>query len=170
MNSGGKSVYMRSIVIAQILFQIGLPVPAKSAEMFIFDNISLCFSSKIKDKIGGRLENECNNISSICNTISDKSFILLDELFSSTNSYDAVVLAKKLTEWFAFRGCCVIYTTHTHDLIYQINEINCLPEIKSKVDTLVAENITYKINREPYKFESNAMRIFEKYGMSFLVK
>ena len=30
--------------------------------------------------------------------------------------------------------------------------------------------ITYEIKRDPYKFESNAMRIFEKYRMSFLVK
>ena len=174
VNSGGKSVYMRSVGIAQILFQLGFPIPAKKAEMFVCDRVYTCFSSKIKDNVGGRLENECKQIAAICKSASEKSMILLDEIFSSTNSYDACLLARKITEWFSLRGCCVIYTTHIQNLIAQTGEINSASNVKSRVDTLVADyaggNLTYKIDRKPYEFDSNSAEIFEKYGMGFLTK
>lgn len=62
-NSGGKSVFLHSIGIAQVLFQLGLYVPAKNAVMLPIDNICIHFPSEllVQDD-GGRLEYECKAV------------------------------------------------------------------------------------------------------------
>lgn len=173
VNSGGKSVFLRSIGIAQILFQLGLPIPARNARMVAFHQVMACFSNRIGDKVGGRLENECKQIAKLCENASDACLVLLDEMFSSTNSYDAALLARKTVEWFAVKGTYVVYTTHIHELFSKVDEINQLPNGKSKVDILCAdyqnEKVTYRIVKKEYNYESTAVQIFEKYGMDFIL-
>ena len=115
-NSGGKSVFLRAAAIAQILFQLGLPVPGKKARMQPCTAIFAHFSSKVSDKVGGRFENECKNVLPIYKAATSDSLILLDELFSSTSTYEGGIVAEKILRHFAAVGCRCIYTTHIHSL------------------------------------------------------
>lgn len=172
VNSGGKSVYLRSVGIAQVLFQLGMPIPARKGSMTAFHEIMSLFSHKTGDKAGGRLENECREMAKLCEKATEHSMILLDEVFSSTNSYDASVLAKKIVEWFAKKGCSVIYTTHIHELVLQAETLLDGVDALSRVDVWSAEyqeeKATYRILRKPFCYESTAMQIFKKYGMESL--
>ncbi len=172
-NSGGKSVYLRSVGVAQVIFQLGLPLPAKKAEMTIFESLFSCFRGRIKDKVGGSLENECKMVASICEKVTERSLVLFDEVFSTTSSYDACLIAEKVIEHFARTGCAALYVTHIHELIEYAGCINENPGIKSKIDFLSAGyaggNRSYKIIREKCNYGSAAMDIFKKYGMEFLI-
>lgn len=172
-NSGGKSVYLRSVGIAQVLFQLGLPITAKKAEMMVFNEMCSCFRNNINDKRSGSFENECKVVSDLCRDISEKSLILLDEVFSTTSSYDAYVIAQKIIEYFSRMGCCLIYATHIHELVESASLVNANTNAKSKVDFLSAEYIdnqrSYKIMRRKCDYGSAAMDIFEKYSMEFLL-
>jgi len=170
-NSGGKSVYLRSVGIAQILFQLGLPVPARSASMQICHEIFSLFSSKVKDIHGGRFENECKGFLEFYKETTDKSLVFLDEMFSSTNSLEGTIIATRVLKYFARIGCKCIYTTHMHDLIPEIDKINAEPDIKSHVDGLSAEMVnktaTYKIKRCRESYHGYAEEICKKYGFDF---
>ena len=93
-NSGGKTAFLRSVGISQVLFQLGLPIPAKSAKMKIFKNIFSHFASKVKDETGGRFENECRSILNFYNNISEDTLLLLDEMFSTTSSFEGTIIAE----------------------------------------------------------------------------
>lgn len=172
-NSGGKSVYLRAVGIAQVLFQLGLPITAKEAEMMVFDQFCSCFRNNLMDKIGGSFENECKVVSSICRNISEKSLILFDEVFSTTSSSDAYMIAQKIIEYFSKLGCCMIYATHIRELVENASSVNKSKNAKSKVDFLSVEynggHRNYKIIRCKCDYGSAAMDIFEKYGMDFLL-
>ena len=59
-NSGGKTMFLRSVGIAQVLFQLGLPVPAKSAKMQVCKEISPIFHRKFPTKSAGALKTNAN--------------------------------------------------------------------------------------------------------------
>jgi len=172
-NSGGKSVYLRSVGVAQILFQLGIPIPAKSAKMKIYNSIFSCFRNKIKDVMGGSFENECRSIAEIIKNISKDSLILFDEVFSTTNSYDAYLIAKKMLEYIAKSGCFMIYVTHIHELINNIDYINSIDGIKSKIDFLSTEcndgEKSYRIIRGKGEYFSAVNDILKNCGLDFLV-
>ena len=171
-NSGGKSVYLRSIGAAQVLFQLGIPIPAKSAKMRIYNSVFSCFRNKIKDVTGGSFENECKLIAEILNTAGENSLILFDEVFSTTNSYDAYLIAKKMLEYIARQGCSMVYVTHIHELINNIDGINSACGIKSKIDFLSADlnngEKSYKIIRHRGDYYSAVNDILKNLGLDFL--
>lgn len=168
-NSGGKSIYLRSVGTAQVLFQLGMPVPAKSARMKIYDSIFSCFRNKVKDVTGGSFENECKLIAEILKKTGENSLILFDEVFSTTNSYDAYLIATKALEYIARSGCSMIYVTHIHELINNADRINSLSGIKSKVDFLSADSRkNYKIIRCKGNYCSAAKDILKNCGLDFL--
>ncbi len=170
-NSGGKSVYLRSVGIAQVLFQLGLPVPAKEAEMQICHEIFSHFSAKTGDRSGGRFENECKSVLKFYKEITEKSLVLLDEMFSTTGAFEGSIIATRILKHFAKVGCKCIYTTHMHELTSKIDEINSEENVKSKVDGLTAQMIneeyTYKINRCRESYSSYAEEVCKKYGWDF---
>lgn len=167
-NSGGKTAFLRSVGIAQILFQMGLPIPSYKAKMPLFKNVFSHFSSNTKDINGGRFENECKDVIKFYEQADENSLVLLDELFSTTSTTDGCVVSARILKRFAERGCKCIYTTHMHALIYAIDEINSLENVKSRIDSLWAEfhggACTYRILRKRESQGSFAESICEKYG------
>lgn len=165
-NSGGKSVYIRAVGICYILFQLGLPIPARKAKMRPADGFFTHFVSKTSASVGGRLENECHSISDICKKISPDGLLLMDESFSSTSAYDGAVIAEEVLKSLSKKGCRVIYATHMHDLVPKIDELNA-ENGKSRVDSLSVDsgkNI-HKIERLRGSGQSLALEIFKKYGL-----
>ena len=171
-NSGGKSVYLRSIGTAQILFQLGMPIPARTAKMRIYKSIFSCFRNKVKDTTGGSFENECKLIAEILKNADEGSLLLFDEVFSTTNSYDAYLIAKKMLEYIAKSGCSMVYVTHIHELINNTECINSIGGIKSKIDFLSADlnngEKSYRIIRCRGNYYSAVNDILKSCGLDFL--
>jgi hypothetical protein len=167
-NSGGKSVFLHSVGIAQVLFQLGLYVPAGEAAMFPADYLYMHLASESTiQNAAGRLEHECMAINEILKTITSKSMVLVDEAFSSTSAYDGSALAEELLKHFTIVGCRGVFSTHIHDL--PIERINSHSKAAAKVDTLVAASFggrrMYRIIRQKPEGLSHAKDIAKKYGL-----
>ena len=173
-NRGGKSVITVALGAAQALCQLGLPVPAESAEISPVSGIFTHFPEGADDTIDkGRLGEECARLREIFDAANDGSMILLDESLSSTGSYEASYIASEILTAFAARGCRGIFSTHLHELAASVPEINA----RSKecggisVDTLVAGieegRRSFKIQRAKPDGKSYARDIAQKYGLTF---
>lgn len=171
-NSGGKSVFLQSIGIAQALFQLGLYIPATEAILSPSEHICVHFPSKVAIEVdGGRLEQECKMVGKILKEVSKTSFVLMDETFSSTSAYDASILAESMLKHLASIGCKGIFSTHIHSLGKAIDEINESETRLSKVQGLIAvtESGTrsYRIEVGRSEGHSHAKDIAKKYGLVF---
>ncbi|HBN84899.1 MAG TPA: hypothetical protein DDZ89_13775, partial [Clostridiales bacterium] len=83
-NRGGKTTFLRTVGLAQILFQAGLYVPASSAVMSPVRNIYTHYPKTERKLIGeGRLGEELREISEILKCISKDSLLLMNESLSS---------------------------------------------------------------------------------------
>jgi DNA mismatch repair protein MSH4 len=113
VNGSGKSTYLKQIAIIIILAHCGSYVPADEA--FI----------PIRDKLFTRLGNtddQEHNISSflqemkessfICNNVTDKSLVLIDELGRATSNEDGVAIAWAIAEHLLVRRAFTFFVTH----------------------------------------------------------
>ncbi len=173
-NRGGKSVITVAVGASQALFQLGLSVPAESAEMSVVDAIFTHFPEGADDTIDkGRLGEECARLKEIFDAVTPDSMILLDESLSSTGAYEASYIASEILSGFAVLGCRGIFSTHLHELAASVPEINARSKAMGgiQIDTLVAGieegKRSFKIYRAKPDGKSYARDIADKYGLSF---
>lgn len=88
-NGSGKTVFLRSVGTAQILFQAGLPIPCMNAQMLPFSKIVTQFSEAEKEfcegNDAGRFEQEVRVLAQMADTLTKDSLVLLNETFQSTS-------------------------------------------------------------------------------------
>ena len=173
-NRGGKSVITCAVGMAQIMAQLGMPVPANSLKISPVDAVFTHFPAGGEDTIDkGRLGEECARLGIILEKVTPDSMILLDESLSSTGAYEASYIAAELLAAFGVVGCRGIFSTHLHELAARIDEINDkTAEFGGvKLDSIVAEitdgKRSFKIVRKKPDGKSYARDITDKYGLSF---
>ncbi len=171
-NSGGKSVFTCGVGLVQVMFQLGLPVPAKSAVISPVEGIFTHFAQDTHVSTqDGRLGSECERVKEIFEKLPTHALVLLDETFSGTGSYEGAYLAADTLRALSAFGVHAIYCTHIHELAAHIPDINQDTHASSRVDTLVAGSglgdVRFSITRKAPDGKSYASRIAEKYGLSY---
>ena len=117
-NMAGKSTYMRQTAIISIMMQIGCFIPAKSANMPIFDAIYTRIGAS-DDLVSGESTfmvemNEANN--AVVNA-TENSLIIFDELGRGTATFDGMSLAQSIIEYIDKKiKAKTLFSTHYHEL------------------------------------------------------
>ena len=174
-NRGGKSVITCAVGLAQVMMQLGMYVPAKSAVLSPVDGIYTHFPTGADDTIDtGRLGEECARLSEILDCVTANSLVLLDESLSSTGSYEASYIAAEVISGLAHIGCRCLFSTHLHELAAEIENLNrrSLANGGVAIDTLVAGikgegKRSFKITRAKPDGKSYARDIAESYGLTY---
>ncbi len=170
-NSGGKSVFTCGVGILQIMFQLGMPIPASEGRISPVDGIFTHFPSEVEvTTVDGRLGNECALAKKIFENLTPNSLVLMDETFSGTGSFEGSFLAADVLSALSALGVHAVYCTHMHELTTHIPEINGRPETRTKVATLSAGaegHERFRILRRAPDGKSYAARIAAKYGLSY---
>ena len=116
-NRGGKSTFLRSLGLAQLMMQCGMFVPAESFQANICDGIFTHF--KRKEDAGmksGKLDEELSRMNAIIDHLTPASVILLNESFASTNEREGSEIARQIVRALLDKGIKVICVTHLFDL------------------------------------------------------
>ena len=166
-NSGGKTVFLNSVGAAQYYFQLGMPIPAKSATMPICDAIYKVSVEKQKaSNSAGRFEQECITLSKILQKATSNSLVLVDEAFTSTSSSAAVPIAANFIAELCEIGAKCIFVTHYHQLCESEPKIaECGAHVDYLHATINGENRVYFIQKGKAEANSYAQGIAKKYGL-----
>lgn len=170
-NNGGKTVFLVSVGMAQILAQLGMLIPAKSIEISPIYHIYVHFPKYSANEKMGRLEDECARIKEIFESINKYSLCLFDETFSSTDFDEGCGLAFEILRAIECYGAHAIFGTHFHHLNHRVNEAKADGDCVS-FDYLSAgisngKHRTYRITRSRPEGKSFASDIAAKYGLSY---
>lgn len=117
-NMSGKSTYMRQLAIIIILAQIGSFVPAKSADLFIYDKIYTRIGAS-DDLVKGEstFMVEMLEAKKALEGATNRSLILFDELGRGTATYDGMSLAEAILEYVNEDiKAILLFSTHYHEL------------------------------------------------------
>ncbi len=117
-NMSGKSTYMRMLATIVILAQIGSFVPAKVADLMVFDAIFTRIGAS-DDLVSGQstFMVEMMEANYAITNATKNSLILFDEIGRGTATYDGMALAQAILEYIHERiGCVTLFSTHYHEL------------------------------------------------------
>jgi len=117
-NMSGKSTYMRQVALTAILAQAGSFVPASEARLQVFDRVFTRVGAS-DDIAGGRstFMVEMSELSTILDSATERSLVLLDEVGRGTSTADGLAIAQAVTEHLHDEvGALTLFATHHHDL------------------------------------------------------
>ncbi|WP_259115682.1 DNA mismatch repair protein MutS [Candidatus Karelsulcia muelleri] len=139
-NMSGKSAILRQTALIILMAQIGSYVPASYASIGIVDKIFSRVGSSDNISMGeSTFMKEMNETASIINNLSDRSFLILDEIGRGTSNDDGISLAWSIIEFLNknIHKPKTLFATHYHELnniSYYINNIKNYSVSVKKID------------------------------------
>jgi DNA mismatch repair protein MutS len=164
-NQGGKTTFARMVGQLHYLAGLGVPVPARRAQLLLADRLFTLFGRQEDiSTLRGRLDDELVRVREILEQASSQSLILLNEVFASTTVADAVYLGREVLRRIIALGCPAVCVTF-------VDELTDLGEATVSMVAMVAPDDpsvrTYKIERRSADGRAYAWAIAEKYGLSY---
>ncbi|HTQ89354.1 MAG TPA: hypothetical protein VMK84_07650, partial [Streptosporangiaceae bacterium] len=112
-NSGGKSTFLRSVGVAQLMMQCGLFVTAGSYRANVTRGI---FTHFIREEdagmTSGRLDDELRRMSAIAGRIGPGCLMLFNESFAGTNEREGSEIGRQVVSALLDAGITVFFVTH----------------------------------------------------------
>jgi DNA mismatch repair ATPase MutS len=116
-NRGGKSTFLRSIGLAQLMMQCGMFVPAEYFRANACHGVFTHFKREEDSSMGsGKLDEELRRMSGIVDQMSPYSIALFNESFASTNEREGSEIARQIVRALLETDVKVLYVTHMFDL------------------------------------------------------
>jgi hypothetical protein len=115
-NSGGKSTFLRSAGLAQLMMQCGMFVTAAGLRASIGRPV---FTHFLREEdpamISGRLDEELKRMSAIADHVDRGCLILFNESFAATNEREGSEIARQVVRALLEAGIRVFFVTHQFD-------------------------------------------------------
>ncbi len=166
-NSGGKTVFLNSLALAQYYFQLGMPISAKSASLPICDAIyKISVEEQANADLVGRFEKECISLSEVLKKFTPNSLALIDEAFASTAAAEAVPIAANFIYELCRLGGKCVFITHYHELNETQPKIReCSERVGYLHTESQGERRSYAVRQGKAEKNSYAQNIAKKYGL-----
>jgi hypothetical protein len=120
-NEGGKSTFLRSVGVAQLMMQAGMFVAAEAFGANVRDGVFTHFSREEDAALThGKLEEELARISAIVKYVGSTSLLLCNESFASTNELEGSQIARDIVHATVESGVKVLFVTHLYDLAHNL--------------------------------------------------
>ncbi|MCL5772298.1 MAG: DNA mismatch repair protein MutS [Actinobacteria bacterium] len=115
-NQGGKSTFLRSIGLSQLMMQCGMFVPAEHFSSNICDNLFTHYKRKEDSTMkSGKLDEELSRMSDIINNITTNSIILFNESFAATNEREGSEIARQIISALLEKHIKIFFVTHLYE-------------------------------------------------------
>ncbi len=116
-NQGGKTTFLRSIGLAQIMMQCGMFVLSSYYKTTLCSGIFTHFKKEEDKNIkSGKFDEELSRMSNIIDHISPNALILFNESFSSTNEAEGSQIAQQIIEALIQKNIKIFFVTHMYEL------------------------------------------------------
>jgi DNA mismatch repair ATPase MutS len=116
-NQGGKSTFLRSLGLAQLMTQCGMFVAAHSFRASVCDGVFTHYKREEDVTMeSGKLDEELRRMSEIADAIRPGAILLCNESFASTNEREGSEIARQIVHALLESGVRVFFVTHLFDL------------------------------------------------------
>lgn len=112
-NQGGKSTFLRSIGLAQLMMQCGMFVPAVWFSANLCDHLFTHFKREEDTTMeSGKLDEELGRMNDIVDHIGSASMVLLNESFAATNEREGSEIARHIISALLEKHIKIFFVTH----------------------------------------------------------
>ena len=114
-NHGGKTTFIRSVGVSQLMAQCGMFVPAKHMTTQVFRGIYTHFvRNEDATMSAGKLEEELRRLSKMIDVMNPGSLIFLHESFATTSEREGAGIAEDIIKAFFDNNITVFFVTHIY--------------------------------------------------------
>jgi hypothetical protein len=118
-NTGGKSTFLRSVGLAQLMMQAGMFVAADTFSSEVCDSIFTHYKREEDTTMeSGKWDEELSRMSEIVDRINSNSMLLCNESFASTNEREGSQIASQIVGALLDRHVKVFFVTHLYHFAY----------------------------------------------------
>lgn len=112
-NQGGKSTFLRSLGVAQLMMQCGMFVAANSFSADICNGLFTHYKREEDAALeSGKFDEELSRMSTIADSITANSMVLFNESFAATNEREGSEIARQIVQALLEKGVRILYVTH----------------------------------------------------------
>lgn len=145
-NQGGKSTFLRSIGLAQLMMQAGLFVAAESFDSSVSDGLFTHFKREEDASLkSGKLEEELARMSEIVEHLPLHPLVLCNESFAATNEREGSEIARQVSTVLLERSIRLVYVTHLYEFAQAMHEMESDDILFLRADRRKDGTRTYKI-------------------------
>jgi len=118
-NQGGKSTFLRSVGLAQLMMQSGMFVPAQSFCSNVCNGLFTHYKREEDVTMkSGKLDEELNRMSDIVDHVTPNSMLLFSESFAATNEREGSEIARQIVRALLEKRIKVFFVTHLYELAH----------------------------------------------------
>lgn len=145
-NQGGKSTFLRSIGLAQLMMQSGMFVAAESFAAELCGGLfTHCKREEDATMKSGKLDEELSRMSAIVDSITPNSMLLFNESFASTNEREGSEIARQIVCPLLERRIKVFFVTHQYEFAHGFFERNMEDAIFLRAERQADGRRTYRV-------------------------
>jgi DNA mismatch repair ATPase MutS len=124
-NQGGKTTFLRSVGLAQLMTQCGMFVPAERLRTGVATALFTHFRrGEDASMRSGKLDEELARLSRIVDELRPGALVLFNESFASTNEREGSQIAQEVVHALLDAGVRVLFVTHLYDLAASVAELS----------------------------------------------
>ena len=164
-NSGGKSTFLRSVGVAQLMMRAGMFVAAQSLEASTCDQVFTHFVREEDASMkSGKLDEELSRMSAIADNVTPGSMILFNESFSATNEREGSEIAHQVLRALLESDIRAFVVTHLFELA-QYFYLHSEPSTIFLQAGRETDSVrTFKLHEGPPLATSYAMDVYDRIG------
>lgn len=122
-NTGGKSTFLRSLGLAQLMMQAGMFVPADTFCAEVRYGVFTHYKREEDVTMeSGKLAEELSRMSDIVDKLTPGAMVLFNESFAATNEREGSEIAAQITKALVERGVRVSFVTHLYEFAHGLCE------------------------------------------------
>jgi hypothetical protein len=124
-NQGGKSTFLRSVGLAQVMMQCGMFVAAEAFRATICDAVFTHYRREEDEAMrSGKFDEELARMSQIVDHITPRSLILFNESFAATNVREGSEIGRQIVTALLEKGIGIFFVTHLYEFAHDFHEKN----------------------------------------------
>jgi DNA mismatch repair ATPase MutS len=115
VNTGGKSTFLRSIGLSQLMMQCGMFAPAEVFSSSLCDGLFTHYKREEDITMkSGKLDEELARMSQIVDHITPNPLLLFNESFAATNEREGSEIARQIVSALLENGVRIFFVTHLY--------------------------------------------------------
>lgn len=119
-NQGGKTTFLRSVGLAQLMLQCGMFVAAEAFRASVCMGIFTHYKREEDPTMeSGKLDDELRRMSQLADHVTPRCLVLFNESFAATNEREGAEIASGIIRALVEADVRVIYVTHAFELAHR---------------------------------------------------
>ena len=118
-NQGGKTTFLRSVGLAQLMMQCGMFAPAANLQANIVDGLFTHYKREEDATMkSGKFDEELSRMNDIVNVMTPHAMVLFNELFAATNEREGSEIARQIVTALLEKKLKIVFVSHQYEFAH----------------------------------------------------